>query len=227
MSDSTQRPVPEDRGAVDQPTSQPGWGQSGPGPDLSPSPDLAPPPAALPPPAPMPAPGVPTSGVGQPADLLMRFLARLIDNVVLFLVNLIVVTVVVVGAIFGASASPFGGSGGGFLVGAVGAVLSAAINLGYFTVMENKTGQTVGKMALGLRTQGPNGANPTVEEALKRNAWTGLGVLAIIPVVGGLIGSLAQLAAAIYIAITINNNTVTRQGWHDEFAGGTRVIRVR
>jgi len=224
MSDSTQRPTPEGAGSVDQPPVQPSWGQSSTGPDLS-NTNMAPPPAPAPPPA--AASGLTTSAVGQPADLLMRFLARLIDNVVLFVVNLLVVTVVILGAVFGASTSPFGGSGGGFLVGAVGAVLSAAITLGYFTVMENKLGQTVGKMALGLKTRGPGGQNPTMEEALKRNAWTGLGVLAIIPIVGGLIGSLAQLAAAIYIAITINNNTATRQGWHDELAGGTTVIRVR
>ena len=36
----------------------------------------------------------------------------------------------------------------------------------------------------------------------------------------------AQLAAAIYIAVTINSSP-TRTGWHDQFAGGTRVVRTR
>ena len=28
------------------------------------------------------------------------------------------------------------------------------------------------------------------------------------------------------IAVSINNDTVRRQGWHDQFAGGTYVLKV-
>jgi hypothetical protein len=36
---------------------------------------------------------------------------------------------------------------------------------------------------------------------------------------------LAELAAAIYIAVTISQSP-TNTGWHDTFAGGTRVVTV-
>ena len=48
--------------------------------------------------------GAPSAGgvlsqAGQPADLMPRFLARLIDYVILFVVNVVIVAVVVIGAI--------------------------------------------------------------------------------------------------------------------------------
>lgn len=174
-----------------------------------------------------PAPGVgPGAVVGQPADLMTRFLARLIDYVILAVVNMVLVTVIVVGAIMGDSAG-FGGFGAtNFAAGAVSSVITAIIYVGYFAFMESSRGQTVGKMAMKIKVLGPDGRNPTMTEAVRRNAWAGLGVLGIVPFIGGFIGGLLQLAAVIYIAVTINNNVATRQGWHDEFAGGTKVIRI-
>lgn len=109
---------------------------------------------------------------------------------------------------------------------AVSSLLSAVISLGYFVLMESSRGQTVGKMLLKVKTFGPDGALPTTEEAVKRNAWTALNVLGVIPVVGSTLGGLLMLGAVIYILVTINNNTASRQGWHDTFAGGTTVIKV-
>lgn len=203
MSDSTQAPPPEE-----QPTYQP--------------PSAA---ADQPPmPPPVGAPMSVTSGIGQPADLMNRFLARLIDYVLLFVVNLVLVVVIVVGALMGASAGAFG-TGGGFAAGAVAAVLQAAIYLGYFAFLESRNGQTIGKMVLKLQTQGPAGGAPTMEQAIRRNAWAALGILGIVPIVGGFIGAIVQLVAVIMIAVTINNSP-TRQGWHDDFAGGTKVIKI-
>jgi uncharacterized RDD family membrane protein YckC len=203
MSDSTQTPPPEERPSYPPPPSDsPGSTQ----------------PMAPPPPAQAP------SGIGQPADLMNRFLARLIDYVLLFVVNLILVSVVVVGAIMGSSMNTFG-TGASFAASAVYAVLGALIYLGYFAFLESRNGQTVGKMALKLQTRGPGGGTPTLEEAVRRNAWTALGILGIVPIIGGLIGSLAALVAMIMIAVTINNSP-TRQGWHDNFAGGTSVIKI-
>jgi uncharacterized RDD family membrane protein YckC len=187
-------------------------------------------PGGYPPPAPGTYTGAPPAGgvlsqAGQPADLMPRFLARLIDYVILLVVNVVIVAVVVIGAIMGDTAG-FGGFGAtNFAAGAVSAVLGAILYVGYFSFMESSRGQTIGKMALGLTVQGPDGNRPTMAEAVKRNAWAGLGVLGIVPVIGGLIGGLLQLAAVIYIAVTINNNVATRQGWHDQFAGGTRVVK--
>jgi len=155
-----------------------------------------------------------TPGGGTAADLGPRFLARLIDFALLWAVYMVVVVPIVVIAIFsGSYGSAIGGFGiGGFVAG----VLLAAIVVGYFAVMESSRGQTIGKMVMKLKTEGPDGGNPSLEMAIKRNLWIALGV---IPLIGGL----AELAAAIYIAVTISQSP-THTGWHDTFAGGTRVV---
>jgi uncharacterized RDD family membrane protein YckC len=176
-----------------------------------------------------PPPQAPTGGVGQPADLVPRFLARLIDFVLLGVVNGILVSAIVVGAILGSDAGSVTGWGlngaSSWAASAVSTILTAAITLGYFTLMEAKRGQTIGKMLLKLETRGPGGGHPTMEQALKRNAFTAIGILGIVPFLG-LVASLLSLAAVIMIAVTISNNTTTRHGWHDDFAGGTQVIRI-
>ena len=223
MSDSTPNPPQEPTGGYAPPPSsqEPAGGYVPPPPPQQPTGGYMPPPPGQQPqmPPPMPAP----SGVGQPADLMMRFLARLIDFVLLGIVNGILVAFIVVGAIMGDSGGYFG-VGSHWAANAVSSVLSAAIYLGYFTFFESRNGQTVGKMLLKLQTQGPTGATPTVEQSLKRNAWVALGILGVIPVLGFL-GGLASLIAVIMIAVTINNSP-TRQGWHDDFAGGTKVIKI-
>ena len=159
------------------------------------------------------------SGVGAPADLGTRILARIIDAILVGVVNAVLVTTLLFGVIFSAGGTGLPGFGSVSGWGILSSVILAAISIGYFAFMESSRGQTVGKMLLKLQTQGPDGQNPTMEEAIKRNAWL---ALSIVPIIGGLL----QLAAAIYIMVTINNNTATRQGWHDEFAGGTRVIKI-
>lgn len=215
----------DEPGTSPPPPETPGYGTPPPASAPEPRPAPGPPDNAYPAAPPVPS-GVGQPGVGQPADLMTRFLARLIDYVILFVVNVIIVTVVIVGAIMGADGAGGFGSGGNFASSAVSAVLGAAIYLGYFAIMESSRGQTVGKMVMKLQTRGPDGQKPTMSQALKRNSWTALGVIAIVPVVGWLIAPLAQLAAAIFIAVTINNNIATRQGWHDQFADGTSVVKI-
>lgn len=215
MSDSTQNPPPE--GSSYQPPppppesqapgAQPGYGQA--------------PPAQ---PGYGPGPGVPASGVGQPADLLPRFLARLIDGLILAVVNFVLVGAVVVATITGASSGVGLSNGSSFAASALYAILSTAISLGYFVLLESRRGQTVGKMALKLQTQGPDGGRPTTEQSLRRNAFLAIALIGIIPFLG-LLASLATLAAYITIAVTINSSP-THQGWHDNFAGGTKVIKI-
>ena len=209
MSDSTQNPPPSEEPSQYPPPPPPGEGSYQP----------APPPSAQP----MGAP----AGVGQPADLLNRFLARLIDYVLLAVVNVIFVSIIIAGVIMGSSGGGFGmGTGGSFLANAVTSVLSAAIALGYFAFMESSRGQTVGKMLLKLETRGPDGGRPTMEQAIKRNAFTAIGVIGLIPVLGWLLSPVLSIIAVVMIAVTINNNTVTRKGWHDDFAGGTSVVKI-
>ena len=106
-------------------------------------------------------------------------------------------------------------------------VVSVAISLGYFTLMESSRGQTVGKMLLKLRTFGPDGvSNPTTEQALKRNAYVGLNLISVVPVLGPVVAALAELGALIAIAVTLNNDVPNHQGIHDKFAGGTLVRQI-
>jgi uncharacterized RDD family membrane protein YckC len=180
----------------------------------------------VPPPQPQPY-QPPASPAGErPAELLDRFLARLIDFVILAVVNGIIVSAIVVGAIMGDSGGMLWSTGTSFAVGAVTSVLSAAIYLGYFAFMESRQGQTVGKMVLKLHTYGPTGQKPTFEQALRRNIWVAFGILGIVPIIGGIVGSIAELVAVIMIAVGISNDTVNRQAWHDNFAGGTYVRKL-
>jgi uncharacterized RDD family membrane protein YckC len=220
MSDSTQNP-PE--GSF-QPPPPPEGQQSAPG--TPPPAPGTPPPAPAPPNEPGYGYGGPTSGVGQPADLLMRFFARLIDFILLGIVNTIIAVIIVAGAFGLSGGNSYGfGSGHSYGASALSAVIASVLYLGYFTLMESRTGRTIGKMLLKLQTQGPDGSTPTTEQALKRNFWVALGILGVIPVVGGLIGSVAELAIVILIAVTIHSSPV-REGWHDKLAGGTRVLKT-
>lgn len=178
---------------------------------------------------PPPAPGYEPTAAPQtgarPGELLDRFVARLIDGILLAVVNAIIVTVIVVGAVLGESGSFYGGASS-VLAGIVSAVVTTAIYMGYFAYLESSRGQTVGKMVMKLRTVGPNGGNPTLEQALRRNIFMAFGLLGVVPIIGGLVGGLAQLVAVIMIAVGINGDPVNRQAWHDKFAGGTRVLKI-
>ena len=43
---------------------------------------------------------------------------------------------------------------------------------------------------------------------------------------GWILQFIAMVGVIIYIIVSINNNDQTRQGWHDEFAGGTWVLKT-
>jgi len=159
----------------------------------------------------------PTDSANESADLMPRFLARLIDGVALWFVMFIVIVPIIFVSILGTS----GGNGitGGFgLSSIVIGIVWAAIVIGYFAYMESSRGQTLGKMVMKLKTQGPDGQNPSFEVAAKRNAFYAIG---IIPVIGGVL----SFGATLYIAYTISQSS-THQGWHDEFAGGTKVVKI-
>jgi hypothetical protein len=75
-----------------------------------------------------------------------------------------------------------------------------------------------GQEAVGTQRPGPAGApKPTAQQSAIRNSWT---LLNIIPFVGGLL----TIVAVIVIAVTINGSP-TKQGKHDELAGGTQVVK--
>jgi uncharacterized RDD family membrane protein YckC len=162
------------------------------------------------------------SGSDTSNDLLLRFLARLLDGILLAVVQGVLVAGLIIGAIFGTGAGLGRGFGSGLVGGAafslatlVGSIIGAAISIGYFAFLESSRGQTIGKMLLRIRVEGPAGGNPTLEQAIRRNAWL---ALSIVPWIGGL----AQFGVAIYIAVTISQG----RAWHDAFAGGTRVVKA-
>ena len=140
------------------------------------------------------------SELGVGASLGPRFAARLIDSFLIGVVSIYTISIA------------------GFAIGFTANMLSVAIVIGYFAVMESYTGRTIGKMALRLKTVGPDGGNPSLETAFRRNIWYLLGIL---PYIGGI----AEIAAVIYVAVTISQSPMNI-GCHDLFAGGNRVVRV-
>lgn len=167
----------------------------------------------------------------QAAKLTDRFLARLIDQAVIGVVAGVILAVFLYGAIFQLIPAV------SLLLIVLGWVASAAVFLGYYGFMESRQGTTLGKMVMKLRVEGPSGRQPTLAEAIRRNLWTGFLVLDVVPYLGTsffvlpILGSLGPLVAIIMmammilIAVGIHNDTVNRQGWHDRFAGGTRVLK--
>jgi len=133
--------------------------------------------------------------------LALRFVARLIDGIIVNIVAFVLA----------------------FAIDAVTNVWVTGLFSGllmflYFLGFESTQGWTPGKKVLGLSVHGPGGApKPDVQQSAIRNSWT---LLNIIPFVGGLL----TLAAVIVIAVTINSSP-TKQGKHDELAGGTQVVK--
>src|SRR5207245_615376 len=62
-----------------------------------------------------------------------------------------------------------GGTHGSSAGGALAGLLSLAITLGYFIMMEGQRGATVGKMALGLRVVNMDGTPITMNQSVIRN----------------------------------------------------------
>jgi uncharacterized RDD family membrane protein YckC len=194
-------------------------------PGYPPAPGYPPPPAAgyPPPPPPYPQtaggyppppnpyaqtggyyPGGPQVGYGyasNPGGLGARFGARFIDGLL-------------VGIVSGLLAAAFRSSDSIMVTG----LFTGLLMFVYFVAMEVTQGRTVGKMLLGLHVRGPAGApKPDFKQSAIRNAFT---LLPIIPFIGGLLG----MVAIIVIAVTISNSP-TKQGKHDELAGGTQVVK--
>lgn len=187
-----------------------------------PDPNMPPPPGGYPPPPPPPPPGygppsgypapqygapgpgypppAPQYGV-QPGGLGARFGARVIDGILVGLIAYLLAL------IFGLESNIL-----------VTGLFSGLLTFGYFVGMEVSQGWTVGKKILGLSVRGAGGApKPDVRQSAIRNSFT---LLTIIPFIGGLLA----LVAYIVIAVTINSSP-TKQGKHDELAGGTQVVK--
>lgn len=134
-------------------------------------------------------------------DLLPRFFARLIDGIIVGIVGFVI----------------------GFVTDTWSNVMVTGLFTGvlmfiYFVAFEVTQGWTPGKKLLGLSVHGPAGApKPDLQQSAIRNLFT---LLPIVPFIGGLLG----VIAIIVIAVTISGSP-TKQGKHDELAGGTQVLK--
>ncbi|WP_268968212.1 RDD family protein [Tomitella gaofuii] len=195
---------------------------------------------AYPPPPPAggyqayPTGGNQMSGGGTPGGLAPRFGARIIDSLIIGIPMFIVQ--MIVGAAFGVGQALLDNTSPGigyWVVSAIIAIVFAFAWTAYFVWFETTKGQTLGKQLLHLRVVGASGGNPTTQESLRRNGYVVLGsigmIIGIIPIIGTIISwiiDIAMLVIVIIIAVTINSSP-TKQGKHDEMAGGTRVVTTQ
>lgn len=138
----------------------------------------------------------------RPGGLGVRFFARLIDGI---LVNIVV---------FFLSIFLFDRDYWWLVTG----LFSGVLMFGYFVLFEVNQGSTPGKKLLGLAVHGPGGTpKPDVTQSAIRNSFT---LLAVVPYIGPLLSFIAY----VIIAVTISGSP-TKQGKHDELAGGTQVVK--
>jgi uncharacterized RDD family membrane protein YckC len=98
-------------------------------------------------------------------------------------------------------------------------LFSGVLMFGYFVLFEVSNGATPGKRLLGLAVHGPGGApKPDASQSAIRNSFT---LLAVVPYLGPLLAFIAYVV----IAVTISGSP-TKQGKHDELAGGTQVVKA-
>lgn len=138
----------------------------------------------------------------EPGGLGRRFVARLIDgvlaNIVAFVLSLFLL-----------------GNDYWFLTTGL---FSGVLTFGYFVLFEVSWGSSPGKRLCGLAVWGPGGApRPDARQSAVRNAFT---LLAVLPYIGPLLAFVAYVV----IAATISGSP-SKQGKHDELAGGTQVVR--
>ncbi|WP_207841703.1 RDD family protein [Williamsia soli] len=199
-----------------------------PGPNLGKNSPEGPPPGAYPPPqssypsspGSFPPPPPATSPYGQEAavsaggnaEIGIRFGARVIDAIIVY------VPVHVVTFIF-LLFTPL-------LLALAVAVLLAFAGYYYFIYFETQQGgATPGKKVLSLTVLGAQGGIPTVDESAKRNIFMLAGALTALPIIFVfLVFGLIWLGLVIAIVITVSSDPLN-QGWHDKFAGGTKVVK--
>ena len=157
------------------------------------------------------------SGAGQLAEPAMRLLARIIDVVIVWVLSLIVLIPIGVGA--GMTNSDIG-------IGAylIGQVIAVVIVLAYEIVLVGQRGATVGKMLLGLKIVMRDGTPMDYNKAIKRHmpSIVGRGVY-IIPIIGWLIGGLVLLGVAIANTAMVFQN---KESLYDK-VGNTMVITTK
>lgn len=140
-------------------------------------------------------------GSQEPGSLGLRFAARLIDGIIVGIVAFLLALIISLESNI-----------------LVTGLFSGVLTFIYFVGFEVTQGWTPAKKLFGLSVHGPGGApKPDAKQSAIRNSFT---LLSVIPYIGGLLA----LIAYIVIAVTINGSP-TKQGKHDELAGGTQVVK--
>lgn len=228
-------PPPPPGGAVPPPPGPPGGGfQSPPPPPGPPGGGFTPPPPPgggyppqgdtpymPPPPGGYQAyqPGGMSSGGGQTAEPMMRILARIIDWVLFCGVTVAVAIPFAASAATGSGRSFSMTGGASFLGGLIG----AAIGIAYEVLLTASRGQTLGKMAVGIKIVRLDGQPMDLQSAaLRYSPSIALTLLGIIPIIG-LIGSLGSLVLAIanLVMVLSSNESVFDK------VGKTQVISTK
>ena len=146
--------------------------------------------------------GGPSPSIVEPGGLVVRFLARLVDGIIVGIVGFVLLFALHMQSHI-----------------LVTGLFTGVLMFAYFVALETTQGSTIGKKLFGLTVRGPAGApKPDLSQSAIRNAFT---LLPIVPFVGGLLGFIAMVV----IAVTITGSP-TKQGKHDELAGGTQVLKV-
>ena len=133
------------------------------------------------------------------AGFWIRFVAWIIDAVIVWIGTTVLSALGLYVAFYGPAYNTE--SAASFLVLLIGPL--------YFVLLTGLRGQTLGKMALGIRVVGRDGQVP------------GLGYAALREIVGKFVSGLAFLLGFLWIGLDGR-----KQGWHDKIAG-TLVVRAR
>lgn len=99
-------------------------------------------------------------------------------------------------------------------------VIAACVLIGplYFALSEMFTGQTLGKMALGLRVLDDRGHRPGFIAAFARNLFMLVPIIVLVPVLGPVLFYLLAIAVGFWIGISISHDR-SRRGAHERRFG--------
>lgn len=155
---------------------------------------------------------IPGKGAVKLASMTQRFVARLLDYVILGVVIGVLMAIAI--AIFAAGAGLDDGSGSGAGIGLLGMlglfILAMILVYAYEAVMVAFWGATVGKMIMKVKVVKPrNGDVPGVGSSIVRF---------LIPGVAGLIPFVGWIGTLVCYMSPTFDSTGRRQGWHDKVA---------
>ncbi len=166
-----------------------------------------------------------TTAASPYAGFWLRFVAAIIDGIILFVVNFVLS--LILAAIFGL--------GGIYIVIIVSYLVTGALGLLYWAKMESGPGQaTLGKRVLKLKVTNLSGGRIDFATAVTRSwvHWLGYFVLILDVVLGlpfFLNGNLGTLSGIVTVAALISAIMIAftpmKQGFHDQIAK-TLVVRA-